>query len=187
MKRKKRQISIVAVLAGLRPGSTGTTFTVNANFLTQSKVLIRSMSPSLGVYGKPIGHLEWRRAGRKSDDVQRREGLAAHRVHVREGVGGGDAAESVGIVDDWRKEIHRLNERDVVRDDKDSRVVERLAPDEQAWIIAMREWGQGAREVTRTHLGGSTGAAGERGESKELVARVVGRHGKVLQVLRMKP
>ena len=85
-------------------------------------------------------------------------------------------AERVRVVDDRREEIDGLNERQVVGHDEDARVVERLAPDEQAWIIAMRERGQGARKVTRTHLGGSTRAAGERGEPEELLARVGGRH-----------
>ena len=70
-----------------------------------------------------------------------------------------------------------MNERQVIGHDEDARVVERLAPDEQAWIIAMREGGQGAREVTRTHLGGSTRAAGEGSEPEELLAGVVRRHG----------
>jgi hypothetical protein len=37
-----------------------------------------------------------------------------------------------------------LHEREVVGHEKDPRIVERLAPDQQAWIIAVRERGQGA-------------------------------------------
>jgi hypothetical protein len=44
-------------------------------------------------------------------EVQRRQGLAAHRVHVREGVGRGDLAEPEGIVHDRRKEVGRLQEQ----------------------------------------------------------------------------
>jgi hypothetical protein len=76
-----------------------------------------------------------------------------------------------------------LYEREIVGQDEHSRVVERLAPNEQAGIIAMRERGQGTREVTRTHLGGSTRATGECGKPEELVACVVGGHGRVLRVL----
>jgi hypothetical protein len=122
-------------------------------------------------------HLERGRARWKADDVERGERLATHRIDVGQCVRCGDAAEGVRVVDNWRKEIDGLHQGQIVGHDKDSRIVERLTPDEQTRIIAVRKRGQGTRKVARTHLGGSTGAAGEGGEPEELVASVVWRHG----------
>jgi hypothetical protein len=63
---------------------------------------------------------------REGGDVEREQHLAAHRVDVAQGVGGGDGAEGVRIVDDRRKEIQRLDDRDVVREAIDSSVVRSL-------------------------------------------------------------
>src|SRR5919106_1278178 len=117
-------------------------------------------------------HLDRRPASGKADNVERRERLPSHRVHIGERVRGGDASKRVRVVDDRRKEIDGLNEGEIIGQDENARIVEGLTPNEQAGVVARREWGYGAREVTRTHLGGSTGAAGERGETEELVAGV---------------
>ena len=74
----------------------------------------------------------------KSDDVQRGERLAAHRVDVRQRVRGGDLPEEVRIVDDRREEVDRLHEREIVGQQEDARVVECLAADEQARIRLQR-------------------------------------------------
>ena len=61
-----------------------------------------------------------------------------------------------------REEVDRLHEREIVGQHEDPRVVEGLAPNDQPRIRLHREAAQRAREVTRTQLGGSTGAARER-------------------------
>ena len=108
----------------------------------------------------------------KADDVQRGERLAAHRVDVGQRVRGGDLPEEVRIVDDRREEVDGLDEREIVGQHKDPRIVEGLAPDDEARIGLEGQTAQRARQVTRTQLGGSTSAARERGEAEELLARV---------------
>src|SRR3984957_1982767 len=54
--------------------------------------------------------------GRKRDDGEGGDGAAAHGVDVAEGVGGGDLAEEIWIVDERREEVDRLDEGDVVGD-----------------------------------------------------------------------
>src|SRR5258708_19663496 len=53
----------------------------------------------------PLNHLDRHLVDRHTDDGEREDRLAAHRIDVRERVGRGDAAEVVGIVDDGREEI----------------------------------------------------------------------------------
>ena len=76
-------------------------------------------------------------------------------------VGGGNLPELVGIVDDGREEVHGLDERETVGQPEDSRVIEGLATDEDSGIGSRVQRREGAGKVTRTQLGGSTGAAGE--------------------------
>ena len=98
----------------------------------------------------------------KADDVQRGERLAAHGVDVGQRVRRGDLSEEVRVVDDRREEVDRLHEREIVGQHEDPRVVEGLAPDEEARIRVHGHAAQRARQVTRTQLGGSTSAARER-------------------------
>src|SRR5205814_5457719 len=68
--------------------------------------------------------LEGKLAGRECDNVQSGQRLSAHRVDIRQGIRGGDLAEVERIVDDGRKKVHRLNQREIIRDAKHTRVVE---------------------------------------------------------------
>ena len=45
--------------------------------------------------------------------LRRRGGLAAHGVDVAQGVGSGDLAEHVGVVDDGREEVHGVDDGQV--------------------------------------------------------------------------
>ena len=60
-------------------------------------------------------HLRPERLEREGDEVQRRHRPAAHRVDVRERVGGGDPPERVRVVDDRREEVGGLHDRDAPR------------------------------------------------------------------------
>jgi len=60
--------------------------------------------------------------------------LTAHCVHIGERVRSSDLAEVEGIVDDRRKKIHCLHESEIVGQEKDPCVVERLSADEQSRI-----------------------------------------------------
>jgi MHS family metabolite:H+ symporter-like MFS transporter len=71
-----------------------------------------------------------------ADDVERGERLASHGVDIGERVRRGDPSERVRVIDDGRKEIDGLNEGQIIAQDENARIVEGLAPDEQAGIIA---------------------------------------------------
>ena len=60
-------------------------------------------------------------------------------IDVRQRVRRGDLPEEVWIVDDRREEVDRLDEREIVGQHEDPRVVEGLAADEQARIRLQRE------------------------------------------------
>ncbi len=47
----------------------------------------------------------------EAHEGERGEGPSSHGIDVAKGVGGGDLAEGVGIVDDGREEVDGLNER----------------------------------------------------------------------------
>ncbi len=49
----------------------------------------------------------------KADDVHAGLGLAAHGVDVAQRIGRGDLAESIGVIDDGREKIHRVDDRQV--------------------------------------------------------------------------
>ena len=68
-------------------------------------------------------------------DREREQDAAAHREHVRQGVGGGDLAVRERVVDERRKEVERAEDREVVGDPVRGGVVGRLeAGDERASV-----------------------------------------------------
>ena len=107
-----------------------------------------------------------------ADDVHRGQRLAAHGVDVGERVGRGDLSEAIRVIDDRREEIDRLDEGEIIGQHEDAGVIVGLATDDEPGIGAHGKCAQRAREVARTQLGGSTRAAGERRETKQLVSRV---------------
>ena len=66
------------------------------------------------------------RLERVGDEVERGDRRRAHRVDVRQRVGGGDAAERVRVVDDRREEVDGLHDRQVVGELDDAGVVGRV-------------------------------------------------------------
>jgi len=92
--------------------------------------------------------------------VEGRQRLAAHRVHVAERVGGGDAAEVVRVVHQRREEIGRQDEGRVLVETIHARVVERLRPDEQVGMPLRAEPAQHLRHAVLRQLAGSPGAVG---------------------------
>ena len=61
-------------------------------------------------------------------------GVAAHRVDVGERVGGGDPSEVERVIDDRREEVDRLDEREIVAQPVDARVVGGVEADEDVRI-----------------------------------------------------
>src|SRR5438270_13749455 len=79
-------------------------------------------------------HVERQLVRRERNDIHRGERLSAHRVDIGQCVRGGDLSKVERIVNDGRKEIHRLHESEVVGDAKYPSVVEGLSADEQTRI-----------------------------------------------------
>jgi len=65
-----------------------------------------------------------------------------------------------------------LHEREFIGQPEDPRVIEGLTTDEDSGIGSRFQRSEGAGQVTRTQLGGSTRAAGELGESECFFANV---------------
>jgi hypothetical protein len=120
-------------------------------------------------------HLNRQRAHRKANDAQRGQWFASHRVDIGQCIGGRDLAEQVRVVDNRREEVDRLNECEPIRQQENPRVVEGLSTDKDSGIGSRFERREGAGQVTRTQLGGSTGATRELRQPKDLGAVV--RHG----------
>ena len=122
--------------------------------------------PGLG--GAALEYLDkdvLRERGGESDYVEGEQRRSPHRVDVAEGVRRGHLSEDVGIVDDRREEIHRLNEGYVVVQAVDGGVVGRADPDQEVGVGGRRQLAQHLRQVRWTKLGSSAGAAGQAGQS----------------------
>ena len=102
-------------------------------------------------------------------DVEGEEDASAHGVDVGHGVGGGDRAELVGVVDERGEEVEGLDERAIVIDRVDGGVVGARESDEQLGVLGGRELGtemaQHVSQALGAELGASTAAAGEVGEA----------------------
>lgn len=74
---------------------------------------------------------------RHAQQRQRREGPAAHRVHITEGVSRGDAAVRGRVVHDGSKKIHRLHQGTIARERQavDASVIGCGAADDQQRVV----------------------------------------------------
>src|SRR5919107_3779394 len=97
---------------------------------------------------------EVQRAGER-DQIQSRQGLAAHRVNVREGVRGGDLSEPVRVVYYGREEVGRLQEQAAAERDE-PRIIAGLDPAHKAVDRSRLEPSQCLLQVPWSELGGST-------------------------------
>jgi len=105
--------------------------------------------------------LQWQLVARERDNVERGDRHATHGVHIRERVRGRYLAERERVIDDRREKVHRLDEREIVGQQKDARVVERFAADQELRMRITRERRERAGEVTRTQFRSSASAARE--------------------------
>ena len=102
-----------------------------------------------------------------------RPGPPAHGVDVRDGVGGGDAAEPVGVVADRRDEVGGGDQGPAgvtltAVEKVDPGIVGRFRANQDALVAARRrERADQFRQVPRTYLGGSA-AGGRAGGEAEL-------------------
>jgi hypothetical protein len=93
------------------------------------------------------------------ENVERSYRSSTHREDVAHRVGGADLAERVRIVDQRRKEVDGIDDRQIVLQAIDPGVVVAGGTGEQTRIGLRWKLRQNARQVTRTQLGGSTTAA----------------------------
>ena len=103
----------------------------------------------------------------KATRLSARHGPAAHRVDVRERVGGGDAPERVRVVDDRREEVDGLHDRDVVAERDDAGVVGGVGGDEHARVRRARQAREDRPQVGRGELAAAAGAVREGGQGGE--------------------
>ncbi len=98
---------------------------------------------------------------------QRHDRPAAHRVHVADRVGGGDAAEVERVVDDRHEEVGRGHQRLLVVQAVHRRVVRRLVADQRVLRVDPGQAGEPLAEEIGPQLRRTAGAGGQRGEAGE--------------------
>jgi hypothetical protein len=105
----------------------------------------------------------------EADDVQGEEDFGAHSVDVAHGVGRGDGAIGVGVIDDGREEVERQDDSKLVADAIDSGVVKAVEAEEQIGVLfgpeSLGQWAQDLRQEGDARLTRSAGAGGEAGEA----------------------
>ncbi len=110
-------------------------------------------------------NLEVQFALREPDNVQGRLRLAAHRIDIAQGVGRRDLAEHVRVVDDGRKEVHRIDDGEIRPETEYSRIVGRFRADNQVGRLERWEAVQHLQQVGRAELRRSTGGGNPLCES----------------------
>ncbi len=105
---------------------------------------------------------------REPDDIHGQERRAPHGVNVAQRVGRRDLPELEGVIGYGREKIDRHNQRDVVVQAVDGRVVPRLRPDQQIGVTDHWNMLQDLNQVLQAELRGSTGAVGELGQAEFL-------------------
>ena len=98
---------------------------------------------------------------RHAHDVQSQLGVTAHGVDIRQGVGGCDLAEGIGIVGNGREKVQRLHQRQLVRYLIHRGVVALIKAHQQIGILVDLDTLQQLRQHTGAHLGAAAGALGQ--------------------------
>ncbi len=88
--------------------------------------------------------------GRKTDDIERRFRLTAHRIDIAERIRGGDLAELIWIVHDRSKEVNGLDHRDLIRHLVDGGVVIGVKSHKQIVIFKFRQLAHNLGKGLRT-------------------------------------
>ena len=98
-----------------------------------------------------------RRAGREEDQVHGGNGAGTHGVDIRDGVGGGDPAEGVGIIHQRGDDIGRLHQGALRRNPVDPGIIRCLRSHKQVCVAMIPKPVQGFRQARRAQFRGSTG------------------------------
>ena len=120
----------------------------------------------LGASAQDLGGDLLRKRTRQAADVERQHDLSTHGVDVAHRVGRGDRAVVVRVIDDWREEIDRLNDGEIVGDPIDRGVVGHLQANLQRREALGREQGlqraQHVRQGLWACFRGTTGRPAHR-------------------------
>lgn len=104
----------------------------------------------------------------KADDVHRRQRSPTHGVDIRKRICSGNQAEGIGIVNNGRKKIERLNKGKVIRQFINPCIIAVLDAGDQVWIGYERQTAQRSVQVPRTDFTGSPRTADGLGEANIL-------------------
>ena len=121
--------------------------------------------------GEDLGHDLARQLLGEGRDRQREQHPAAHREHVGQRVRRGDLAERPRVVDERREEVERADDRQVVADPVDGRVVGRVeAGDQGVGRVAVlgAEAGERLGQEVRPELRRAAAAVGQLGQAEGL-------------------
>ena len=121
-------------------------------------------------------HLDRKLLG-KGGDRERQERRATHREDVVQRIRGGDRTEGARVVDERREEVDREDDRAVVVQPVDRRVVGGIEPDEKILRLRGNEPREQRLESSCRVLGGATARAGEGGERDGLHPESLGVEG----------
>ena len=92
----------------------------------------------------------------EANDVHRRFGFSTHGVNVAQRIRGGDLTEDIGIVNDGREKIHRVDDGQIGTQTKYPGVVGRFRSDEHIGVVEFGQFVQDLHEVGWAELSGST-------------------------------
>src|ERR1039458_9314943 len=101
-------------------------------------------------------------------DGERRDGAAAHGVDIAQGVGGGDGAEGIRVIDDGSEEVDGLHQGQVRRDLIDAGVIGGIEADQHVGVGPAGHFGQYLVKNLGTELGGAAPGFDAGGEFVEL-------------------
>ena len=119
------------------------------------------ISPDSGsAFEDLVDGVEADEVGGNGHDVHGGDGATAHGVDVGEGIGGGDLAVEIGVVDDGGEEVECLNERGIIGDTVDGGVIGAGGTDEEIWVGEVGEATQDLREFGLAELRGSSSTRG---------------------------
>jgi len=127
--------NIVLGLFDHNPGGTGEDATLLHDWRMRADARMTADEMALTVRGLLGEYVEGEGAGGKPNNIQGGQRARAHGVDIRESVGGGDGAEPVGVVDDGREEVDRLDQGQIVAEAVHSGIVVRRMTDENVRIV----------------------------------------------------
>ena len=98
-----------------------------------------------------------------AQQVQSQLGLAAHGIHVGQGVGSGDLAEKPGIIHHGREEVHSLDQGQVIGNLVNGSIIALVEANQQVGIIVDLQTFQQLSQHTGADLCAAAAAACQLG------------------------